>query len=87
MKVCVTGAIGKAGRAVVAELREHGHEVIATDLVAPAVGRPHWLHWTLSIASPGLPSIGHAVRPGRNPAWLLCGVNSGNGVKATRGTA
>jgi nucleoside-diphosphate-sugar epimerase len=43
MKVCVTGAIGKAGRAVVAELREHGHEVIATDLVAPAGGRPHWL--------------------------------------------
>ena len=43
MKVCVTGAIGKAGRAVVAELREHGHEVIATDLIAPAAGRPHWL--------------------------------------------
>jgi nucleoside-diphosphate-sugar epimerase len=43
MKVCVTGAIGKAGRAVVAELREHGHEVIATDLAAPAGGRPHWL--------------------------------------------
>jgi nucleoside-diphosphate-sugar epimerase len=43
MKVCVTGAIGKAGRAVVAELREHGHQVIATDLVAPAGGRPHWL--------------------------------------------
>jgi nucleoside-diphosphate-sugar epimerase len=43
MKVCVTGASGKAGRAVVAELREHGHQVMATDLVAPAGGRPHWL--------------------------------------------
>jgi nucleoside-diphosphate-sugar epimerase len=43
MKVCVTGAIGKAGRAVVAELREHGHQVVATDLIAPAGGRPHWL--------------------------------------------
>lgn len=43
MKVCVTGASGRAGRAVVAELREHGHEVIATDLVAPPGGRPHWL--------------------------------------------
>lgn len=43
MKVCVTGASGRAGRAVVAELREHGHRVIATDLVAPPGGRPHWL--------------------------------------------
>lgn len=36
MKVCVTGASGRAGRAVVADLVEHGHEVTATDLVAPA---------------------------------------------------
>jgi nucleoside-diphosphate-sugar epimerase len=43
MKVCVTGASGRAGRAVVAELREHGHRVIATDVVAPPGGRPHWL--------------------------------------------
>jgi nucleoside-diphosphate-sugar epimerase len=35
-KVCVTGAAGRAGRAVVAELIEHGHWVLATDLVAPA---------------------------------------------------
>ena len=34
-RICVTGASGKAGRATVAELLEHGHEVIATDLVAP----------------------------------------------------
>lgn len=34
--VCVTGAAGRAGRAVVAELMEHGHRVMATDLVAPA---------------------------------------------------
>jgi nucleoside-diphosphate-sugar epimerase len=33
--VCVTGASGKAGRAAVGELLEHGHEVTATDLVAP----------------------------------------------------
>ena len=31
-RVCVTGASGKAGRAVVADLREHGYDVIATDV-------------------------------------------------------
>jgi nucleoside-diphosphate-sugar epimerase len=35
-KICVTGASGKAGRAVVADLLEHGHQVLATDMVAPA---------------------------------------------------
>lgn len=35
MRICVTGASGKAGRATVAELREHGHDVCATD-VQPA---------------------------------------------------
>ncbi|NUR87751.1 MAG: NAD(P)-dependent oxidoreductase [Nonomuraea sp.] len=32
-RICVTGAAGKAGRAVVADLRSHGHDVVATDLV------------------------------------------------------
>ncbi len=31
-RICVTGASGKAGRAVVAELREHGYDVAATDI-------------------------------------------------------
>jgi nucleoside-diphosphate-sugar epimerase len=35
MRICVTGASGTAGRATVAELRAHGHDVRATD-VAPA---------------------------------------------------
>lgn len=32
MKVCVTGASGRAGRAVVADLLNHGHHVLGTDI-------------------------------------------------------
>lgn len=32
MKVCVTGASGRAGRAVVADLLDHGHHVLGTDV-------------------------------------------------------
>ncbi len=31
-RICVTGAAGQAGRAVVGDLREHGYEVAATDI-------------------------------------------------------
>jgi nucleoside-diphosphate-sugar epimerase len=31
-RICVTGATGKAGRAAVSELREHGYTVVATDV-------------------------------------------------------
>lgn len=34
-RVCVTGANGKAGRVVVDHLREHGYDVVATDVAAP----------------------------------------------------
>jgi nucleoside-diphosphate-sugar epimerase len=33
MRICVTGASGKVGRATVEDLRAHGHEVTAVDLV------------------------------------------------------
>jgi nucleoside-diphosphate-sugar epimerase len=33
MRICVTGASGKVGRASVEDLRAHGHEVTAVDLV------------------------------------------------------
>jgi nucleoside-diphosphate-sugar epimerase len=35
-RVVVTGSSGKAGRAVVADLVEHGYEVVGVDLVSPA---------------------------------------------------
>jgi nucleoside-diphosphate-sugar epimerase len=38
MKVCVTGASGRAGRAVVADLLEHGHRVFAADVLVPPPG-------------------------------------------------
>ena len=31
-RICVTGAAGQAGRAVVRDLLEHGYEVAATDI-------------------------------------------------------
>jgi nucleoside-diphosphate-sugar epimerase len=40
MKICVTGASGKAGQAVVAELVEHGYQVTATDMARPAPDSP-----------------------------------------------
>ncbi len=36
MKLVVTGASGKAGRAVVRDLLDHDHEVLAVDVVSPS---------------------------------------------------
>jgi nucleoside-diphosphate-sugar epimerase len=38
-RVCVTGAGGQAGRAVVADLREHGYEVVPTDVAVSRADR------------------------------------------------
>jgi nucleoside-diphosphate-sugar epimerase len=38
-RICVTGATGKAGRPVVAELREHGYDVTATDIAVTRADR------------------------------------------------
>jgi nucleoside-diphosphate-sugar epimerase len=38
MKIIVTGSSGKAGRAVVKDLTEGGHDVLGVDLVRPAPG-------------------------------------------------
>jgi len=38
-RVCVTGASGQAGRAVVADLRGHGYQVLATDVAVTRADR------------------------------------------------
>jgi nucleoside-diphosphate-sugar epimerase len=38
-RICVTGAAGQAGRAVVRDLREHGYEVAATDITVSEADR------------------------------------------------
>jgi len=43
VKVVVTGASGKAGRAVVRDLLEHGHDVLAVDLVPPTEAQAPFL--------------------------------------------
>src|SRR2546423_3328749 len=40
MRVLVTGARGKVGRAAVAALQRAGHEAVATDLAAPHFDTP-----------------------------------------------
>jgi hypothetical protein len=58
VKVVVTGASGKAGRAVVRDLLEYEHEVLAVDLVSAAGARLLGLHrvvWASSETILGLP--------------------------------
>jgi nucleoside-diphosphate-sugar epimerase len=38
-RICVTGASGQAGRAVVTDLRAHGYDVAATDVAVTRADR------------------------------------------------
>ncbi len=58
MRVCVTGANGKLGRGVVAELLAHDHEVVATD-VGGAPG--HLSELAVPLAHADLTDLGQTV--------------------------
>jgi nucleoside-diphosphate-sugar epimerase len=53
-RIAVTGGSGKLGRAVVAELREHGYEVVVLDLVVPP-------GWTAGVARVDLTDYGQVL--------------------------
>ena len=60
-RVCVTGASGQAGRAVVRELAEHGYEVAATDMAVSEADRFE------GMLRADLTDYGQALEPGTWP--------------------
>lgn len=50
-KILVTGAQGKAGRAIVRDLKEHGHEVVSVDLIRTVDGEH--LSWVVDLTDLG----------------------------------
>lgn len=62
MKVCVTGASGRAGRAVVADLLNHGHHVLGTDIEPRREVFPDVPLRSEIAGNDTLLSIGHAMR-------------------------
>jgi nucleoside-diphosphate-sugar epimerase len=80
-RVCVTGASGQAGRAVVRELREHGYDVVATDV---AVTRSDLEGGMLRA---DLIDYGQALEAlqGTEASWWPPAVGSERAVEALRG--
>jgi nucleoside-diphosphate-sugar epimerase len=61
-RICVTGASGLAGRAVVSDLLEHGYEVLATDVVPPSALLPaRWSRPDLTYTQADLTDAGDAL--------------------------
>jgi len=89
MKVVVTGALGKVGRAAAEALQQAGHEVVATDLARgvferPAEGEPAYLQADLTVSGHayavvrGADAVVHAAAipdPNHNPPEVVFGNN------------
>ena len=85
MRVLVTGARGRVGRATAAALQRAGHDVVATDLAAPVherplPGEPHYLQADLTDAGSayavvsGCAAVVHAAaipEPQHHPAHVV----------------
>jgi UDP-glucose 4-epimerase len=76
MRILVTGALGKVGRAAVATLAAQGHQVVATDLAnpswetSPPPGTPHYVKADLTDAGEVYALVGGATAgegPRRGP--------------------
>ncbi|MHB1433412.1 MAG: NAD-dependent epimerase/dehydratase family protein [Streptosporangiaceae bacterium] len=70
-RICVTGASGQAGRAVVADLREHGYDVVATDLAVSRADRD------ADMLQADLTDYGQAIEALRSPHSTLWPVAAG----------
>ena len=66
-RICVTGASGQAGRAVVTDLRAHGYDVTATDVVVTRADREDGMlradltdyGQAVEVAQPGVDAVVH----------------------------
>jgi nucleoside-diphosphate-sugar epimerase len=85
MRICVTGANGKAGREAARHLREHGYEVLATDLLVPRADREDVLaadltdHGQAVDVLDGMDAVVHLANipaPGLAPAALTFNANT-----------
>jgi nucleoside-diphosphate-sugar epimerase len=82
-RVCVTGAAGQAGRAVVRELRGHGYDVVTTDIAVTAADREN------GMLRADLTDYGQTLEAlqGAEATWraAAAGLPSGQALDALRG--